>query len=150
MPAPQSYYVSPMYRCLQTANLTYSGLKLPDEAPFDPLIKELLREVLGEHTCDRRSTRSYIHEHFPQWRIEDGFTEQDELWRADHRETWDEHDVRSRALLDDVFLHDSSIVLSFTAHSGTIASLLRVTGHRKFPLPTGGMMPILIKGVLSA
>ncbi|KAK4503413.1 hypothetical protein PRZ48_004328 [Zasmidium cellare] len=145
MPAPQSYYVSPMFRCLQTANLTYSGLKLPDESPFDPLIKELLREVLGEHTCDRRSTRSYIHEHFPKWRIEEGLTEQDELWKADHRETHDEHDARTTEFLDNVFSHDEKIYVSLTTHSGAIASHLRVLGHQEFRLVTGGMIPVLVK-----
>jgi broad specificity phosphatase PhoE len=146
MPEPQAWYVSPLMRCLQTCNITWTGLKLGDEHKFQPTIKEMIREVMGEHTCDRRSNRTVIHDAVPKWRIEEGFTENDELWQADHRETWDEHDVRSQRLLDDIFMQDSGTVLSFTAHSGTIASLLRVTRHRKFPLPTGGLMPIFIKG----
>ena len=147
MPAPASYYVSPLYRCLQTANLTFSGLKLPKEKPFSPTVKEMLRETMGVHTCDRRSTRGYIHDAFPDWAIEPGFAKGDELWRADHRETWDEHDVRTKVLLDDVFSNDDSTVVSFTAHSGAIASLLRVIGHRTFKLPTGSLIPVFVKGV---
>ncbi|GIZ42160.1 hypothetical protein CKM354_000543800 [Cercospora kikuchii] len=145
MPAPEGYYVSPMYRCLQTATLTWGDLKLPPSKPFKPLIKELVREVLGEHTCDKRSTRTAIHEAFPDFPIEEGFAEQDELWRADHRETHEEHDARTQALLDDLFTSDDKTVLSLTSHSGTIASFLRVLGHREFKLPTGGMIPVLIK-----
>ncbi|KAF2215756.1 hypothetical protein CERZMDRAFT_34997 [Cercospora zeae-maydis SCOH1-5] len=145
MPAPERYYVSPMYRCLQTATFTWGDLKLPEPYPFKPLVKELVREVLGEHTCDKRSTRTVIHEAFPDFPIEEGFTEEDELWRADHRETHEEHDMRTQALLDDLFATDDKTVLSVTSHSGTIASFLRVLGHREFKLPTGGMIPVLIK-----
>ncbi|KAK4541504.1 hypothetical protein LTR36_007950 [Oleoguttula mirabilis] len=145
MPAPERYYVSPLFRCLQTANLTFSGLKLPAERPFAPVVKEMMREVMGEHTCDRRSSRTVIRDAFPDWRIEPGFVEEDELWRADHRETYTEHDVRSQALLDELFAHDQSTFVSFTAHSGTIASMLRVTHHREFKLPTGALIPVLIK-----
>lgn len=147
MPAPQSYYVSPMYRCLQTAHLTYSNLKLPEDRPFAPTIKELVREVLGEHTCDRRSTKSYIHTHYPSWRIEPQFTENDELWQANHRETFEEHDLRTRTFLEDLFSNDENVYLSLTSHSGAIASHLRVLGHREFKLPTGGMIPVLVKAM---
>ncbi|KAK3626441.1 putative phosphoglycerate mutase pmu1 [Elasticomyces elasticus] len=143
MPLPGEWYVSPLTRCLETANLTWDGF---NGSSTKPIIKEMVREVMGEHTCDRRSSRTVIHDTVPEWTIEDGFAEEDELWRADHRETWAEHDVRSRAFLDEVFANEEgSKIVSVTAHSGTIASLLRVTGHRKFPLQTGGMMPIFVK-----
>lgn len=145
MPLPAKYFTSPLYRCLQTANLTYSGIELPASKSFVPLIKELMREVMGEHTCDRRSSRTVIHDAFPDWPIEVGFSEKDELWQADHRETHAEHDARTQEMLDDVFEHAEDVFLSFTSHSGAIASLLRVTGHREFRLQTGGMMPILVK-----
>lgn len=147
MPPPQSYYVSPMYRCLQTASLTFSGLKLPKDRPFAPVIKELVREVIGEHTCDRRSTKTYIHAAYRDWRIEAGFTENDELWQADHRETHAEHDIRTRKFLGDLFSNDGNVYLSLTSHSGAIASHLRVVGHREFKLPTGGMIPAVVKAI---
>ena len=145
MPPPDSYYTSPMYRCLQTASLTWSEVPLPSDKPFKPLIMELVREVLGEHTCDKRSTRSVIQKAFPDFPIEQNFSEEDKLWRADHRETHEEHDARNQILLDDIFAHDSQGVLSLTSHSGAIASMLRVLGHREFRLPTGGMIPVLVK-----
>nr|POF01381.1 putative phosphoglycerate mutase [Quercus suber] len=145
MPTAHQYYVSPLYRCLQTVNLTFSGLRLPADKPFTPIVKEMMREVMGEHTCDRRSSRSVIHNAFPEWSIEPGFSEEDELWQADHRETHDEHDVRTTKFLNDVFSNDESLVLSLTSHSGAIASLLRVVGHREFWLPTGALIPIMVK-----
>lgn len=145
MPAPQSYIVSPLFRCLQTAQLTFEGLSLPEEAPLRPVVKELLREVMGEHTCDRRSDRSYIVEHYPEWRIESGFTEKDELWRPDHRETFEEHDLRTMEFLSELFKNDDALVVSLTSHSGAIASHFRVLGHREFRLQTGGMIPVLVK-----
>ena len=109
------------------------------------MIKELLREVMGEHTCDKRSSRSVIHEAVPDWNIESGFTEEDELWQADHRETLHEHAERTRKLLTDIFETDASIFLSFTIHSGATAALLHVLGHRDYRIPTGGLVPILVK-----
>lgn len=145
MPAPEKYYVSPLFRCLQTADITFAGLELPDERPFEPVVKELLREVMGVHTCDRRSSRTVILDSFPDIEIEPGFAEEDELWRVDRRETDAEHDKRMLRFLDDIFEHESGTYLSFTSHSGTIASLLRVLGHREFRLPTGGLIPVLVK-----
>lgn len=145
MPAPHKYYSSPLYRCLQTANTTFSRLELPEDKPFKPTIKELLREVMGEHTCDKRSSRTVIHNAVPSWDIEPGFTEEDELFQVHHRETLQEHDARTQRFLDDIFENDRNSFISFTSHSGAEASLLRVIGHREFRLPTGGLMPIFIK-----
>ena len=148
MPAPQRYFVSPMYRCLQTAELTYGGLEIPEGgAVFRPMVKELLRETMGEHTCDRRSTRSFIHGKFPAWPIEEGFTEEDDLWEKEHRETCKEHDARTTELMEELFemMSEREVFVSLTSHSGAIASHLRVLGHREFRLPTGGMIPVLVK-----
>ncbi|KXT03027.1 hypothetical protein AC578_637 [Pseudocercospora eumusae] len=150
MPAPESYYVSPLYRCLQTANLTWGNLTLPDDKRFTPVIKELLREVLGEHTCDKRSTKTNITTAFPDFIIEDGFSEEDLLWKADHRETHEEHDERTKELMTDIFSRNPNTFVSLTSHSGAIASHLRVFGHREFKLPTGGMIPVLVKATRSS
>lgn len=42
IPPPQSYYVSPLNRCLATAAITFRGLDLPGVNPFRPMIKEVL------------------------------------------------------------------------------------------------------------
>lgn len=147
IPAPQSYYVSPLDRCLATANVTFAGLEdvLPKEYPFVPVVKELLREALGVHTCDRRSNREYIVKNYPRYVIEKGFAEVDPLWDPDVRESNGQMDVRLKRLLDDIVMNDENTFLSLTSHSGAISAILHVIGHRTFELQTGGVIPVLVK-----
>lgn len=145
IPPPQSYYTSPLTRCLQTANYTFNGLDLPARHPFIPEVKEYFREGISGHTCDRRSNETYIHDLFPSYRIEPGFTQDDELWIALHGETSTDQDVRSKRVLDSVFSSDSSTYISITSHSGEIGSMLSVLGHQVFGLSTGAVIPVLVK-----
>jgi len=147
LPAPQTYYVSPLTRTVQTADLTFQHLPLPRARPYKPHVKELLRETLGIHTCDRRSTRSHLHATHPHLILEPGFAEPDRLWRPDYREPRSARAYRLAMLLDDVFGRDEGVWLSMTAHSGAIVSLLEVVGHREWGLETGGVVPVLVKGV---
>lgn len=110
---------------MATASISFSGLDLPKEHPFIPTIKELFREVIGAHTCDRRSSKTIIHNAYPNWPIEEGFEEEDPLWSATLRETDEAIDQRTLKVLDDVFANDKSTYISVSAHSGEIASLLR-------------------------
>ena len=128
-PAPQSYYTSSLTRCLQTANYTFNGLDLPASHPFVPEVKELLREGISGHTCDRRGSHTYIKDAFPGYRIEKGFSETDELWQALHGETSIDQSVRSKIVLDEIFRKDRSTYISITSHSGEIASILGGTYH---------------------
>lgn len=143
MPTPQSYYVSPLDRALHTAKITFHDLDL--DPPYRPIVKELLREGNGIHTCDRRSTKSYIKAEYPSYEIEEDFTEQDELWVSNLRESTSAHTARLQLLLDDVFNHDDSTLISMTSHGGSISAILRVLGHRAFPLRTGAAIPVLLK-----
>ncbi|KAM3069373.1 putative phosphoglycerate mutase pmu1, variant 2 [Clarireedia jacksonii] len=145
IPPPQSYYTSPLYRCLQTSNITFSTLSLPKSRPFKPTIKELFREGISGHTCDRRSNKIFIHESFPTYKFERGFVENDPLWQALHGETSGDQDIRSKKVLDEVFKSDDNTWLSITSHSGEIASILRVLHHRVFSLTTGAIIPVLVK-----
>lgn len=104
-----------------------------------------VREVFGEHTCDKRSTRSQIAERYPSFDIEDGFAEADPWWKPDVREQDPELDARLRGFISRVFESDSSTYISITAHSGAINALLRVLGHRPFALQTGGVIPVVVK-----
>ena len=88
-------------------------------------MKEFLREGISGHTCDRRGTKSYIQSAFPDYEIEPGFAETDPLWQAYHAETRRDQDIRSKAVLDDIFENDDETYISMTSHSGEIASLLR-------------------------
>jgi hypothetical protein len=145
IPTPQRYYTSPLYRCLSTANLTFSGLPLPANEPFIPTIKALLRESISEHTCDRRSNKTYIAQQFPTYKFEPGFPEHDQLWTGVTEETDEGQEFRSQTVLDNIFSTDNSTYLSFTSHSGEIASILEVLGHRAFSLNTGAVIPVLVK-----
>jgi broad specificity phosphatase PhoE len=142
---PQSYYTSPMFRCLQTAYYSFTGLKVTAEFPFIPEVKELLREGIDIHTCDSRSTLTYIRENFPGYTIEPGFTEHDLLFRNSTSEDKTTQNLRSKTLLDQLFQTDGNTFLSLTTHSGEGASLLAVLNHIPFSLSTGSVIPILVK-----
>ena len=122
IPTPESFYTSPLARCLETANLTFSGLDLMH--PFIPTVKELFREGISGHTCDRRRSKTYIRAKFPTYKIERGFAKTDPLFQPLRAETTIDQNIRSRKVLDDVFKHDDSTYISITSHSGEIASLL--------------------------
>lgn len=139
---PQSWYSSPLQRCLATSDLTFSGLGFKD---FVTTIKEGFREGVSLHTCDRRYNRTYIHSKYPNWPFEPGFAETDPLWTGVVGETPMAQDVRSKTVLDSVFSSDRSTYISITSHSGEIASLLRVLGHRVFSLRTGAILPVLVR-----
>lgn len=141
IPPPDTYYVSPLTRTIETADLTFQGLALP----YKPYIKELVREALGIHTCDRRSTLSHLQTTYPHLTFEPGFSEQDLLWQRDYREPRSARRYRLATFLDDVFNSDDGQFLSMTAHSGAIGSILEVLGHRTFALETGGVIPVLVK-----
>lgn len=122
---PETYYSSPLYRCLDTAKITFTGLDLPKKHPFVPTIKELLREGISAHTCDRRSSKSYIRQNFPTFKFEKGFPEEDPYWTKLESEPSVTQDARSKAVLNDIFSNDRSTYISISSHSGEIASLLR-------------------------
>ena len=115
------------------------------------------REEYGEHTCDKRRTRTEIHTTFPKFSIEEGFTEEDLLWEADVREPKAHIAERARAILDKIFTDDVDdtstcsrvkhylwgkkliyTVVSITSHSGFINGFLQVLGRESYPLQTGG------------
>lgn len=77
------------------------------------------------HTCDRRSSKSFIRQRYPEWKIEEGFAESDPLWTKSERESDGAMDERSKRVLDDVFEHDGNTWISISSHSGEIGSLLR-------------------------
>ena len=122
---PESFYTSPLYRCLDTARLTFEGVKLPRNTPFVPVVKEFLREGISAHTCDRRHSKSYIQKNFPGFKFEKKFAEDDPYWTALQAEPQANQDARSKAVLDDIVSNDDSTYISITSHSGEIGSLLR-------------------------
>ncbi|RYP50002.1 hypothetical protein DL769_011014 [Monosporascus sp. CRB-8-3] len=143
--APQSYYTSPMTRCTVTANLTFNGLDLPEEYPFVPTVKEYLREGISMRTCDERSNKTYIQSRFLWYKFEEGFTEDDELWKGYEGETSEAQFKRAKELVDDIVSTDDNIWLSITSHSGQIRTILEVLNHRPFRLSTGQAIAVLVK-----
>lgn len=152
MPVPSSWFVSPMERACRTAQITFESLaregKLDKE--WKPIVKELLRETNGVHTCDRRSRRSVIAERYPRYQIEEGFSEEDELWDPVFRETEEAHTYRAALLLDDVLGQARSkggkgSYVSLTAHGGMINAILRAVGHRQFQVKVGSVIAVLVK-----
>ncbi|KAL4872428.1 hypothetical protein BDV12DRAFT_143216 [Aspergillus spectabilis] len=145
VPCPESYYVSPLIRCCETAKVTFEESGLPGTKPFRPVVKELLRETLGLHTCDARSPKSTTQALFPEYIFEPGFSEEDVLHKPELRESDSARDARFYEFLSDIFGNDGNTVLSLTAHSGAITSILSVVGHRVFAVGTGGVIPVLVK-----
>jgi broad specificity phosphatase PhoE len=47
VPFPESFYVSPLNRCLQTAYITFDGLDKDIVKPFRPVVKEVQSSLLS-------------------------------------------------------------------------------------------------------
>ncbi|KAI1777183.1 phosphoglycerate mutase-like protein [Hypoxylon cercidicola] len=147
IPAPQSYYSSPLIRSATTANLTFNGLELPAGRPFAPMVKEFLREGISMRSCDERSNKTYIQNLLLAFSFEEGFTEEDELWKGYEGETSEAQQKRTKFVLDDIFSNDDNTWISITSHSGQINFNLKVLNHIAFSLSTGQAIPALIKAV---
>jgi hypothetical protein len=68
-----------------------------------------VREWYGALTCDKRKTRAYIEEAFPQFDIESGLTDEDELWKMEARETREHAVTRAKTVLDRIFIEGTDI-----------------------------------------
>jgi len=99
IPLPERLFSSPLSRATHTLQVTF--LDILTDVP--PLIVENLRETTGLHTCDKRSEKSKIHQAFPSFSFEDGFSEEDELWEKDVRESEGSRDKRVKLALDQIF-----------------------------------------------
>lgn len=144
-PLPDGLYCSPMTRAIQTCRFTFA--KVVDFADRPPLILENAREIYGVHSCDKRRSKSYIMKEFPEFKIEDSFTEEDELHDPNVRETYEHVAQRGRNVLDYIFDNDNGVVISVTAHSAFIRGFLISANHKPVPLPTGGIVPMVVKSI---
>ena len=66
IPVPETYYVSPLTRALQTADLTFKTLDLPKDRPYNPIVKEVgpsLALFTGHKLTCLATTRSYWRSH---------------------------------------------------------------------------------------
>ncbi|KAI3406976.2 hypothetical protein KGF56_000269 [Candida oxycetoniae] len=141
-PFPNTHYSSPLRRTLQTWQYVWKDIT--NDAP---IIKEYARETYGIQTESKRHSKTYIHSNWPYATFEDGFTEDDKLWEANSRETGQHRKFRAASLLNDIFDSTSSDekVISIVSHSGMIGSLLKVVGHREYPVDNAVLIPVLVQ-----
>lgn len=148
LPLPQTLYTSPLARCLQTTDHVFSALIKLNHAPFQPIVKELIRERFTLHTCDLRRPRSWIEKHYPGYRVEEDVTERDEFFGQNRRETDQEHYARKQKALEDVFSTDRNDFISLTVHSLAITAILHVCNGETFKVREGTSLALLVKGEL--
>lgn len=147
-PTPTKFYVSPLSRSIKTLELTWTdcGAQIPA-----PVVAENLRETIGVHLCHKRLPRSQIASKYPWLEFEPGFSEEDELFETvygDKREQLWEQFVRANRFLQGLFdLGAKDSVINITCHAGMIRAFITAIGHRKFTIPTGGQIPIVVRGV---
>ncbi|WWD16468.1 hypothetical protein CI109_100894 [Kwoniella shandongensis] len=136
------WFASPLTRAAHTLVESWGEL-----LAGSPEVWEDFREILGSHTCDQRSTKTQIQERFPNFKIEEGFTEEDELWKPDDRETDAHMQMRSQRAMDRLFGENGAkeTYISITAHSAIFQNLLAVLNHQPYPFATGEMIPMVIK-----
>ncbi|SCV16800.1 related to Probable phosphomutase PMU1 [Nakaseomyces glabratus] len=114
----------------------------PSNATVNVKVIEYLRETLGVHTCDERVSHSQALSEYQDHRYNNSdvtvhfdypgnYSEKDQLWYPDHRETKAEMDRRTRIGLREMFssVNTTDKVISLTCHSGVIASVLRNIKH---------------------
>ncbi|KAJ7930651.1 hypothetical protein B0H13DRAFT_2531625 [Mycena leptocephala] len=104
IPLPERMYCSPMTRTMQTNAITFEGV-----SEQRAVVVENVREWNGAQTCDKRKTRAYIKEAFPQFNIESGFTDEDELWEIEARGTQQHAVTCAKTVLDRIFIEDTDV-----------------------------------------
>ncbi|CAI4044996.1 hypothetical protein N7582_003412 [Saccharomyces uvarum] len=160
---PHVFFSSPMRRCLETFIESWTPVlteiqKPPSGNVISTRIIESLRETLGSHTCDKRVNHSVTvgeYQDFPtdsghtvHWHYVTDYSEEDELWLVDHRETNPELDMRTQDGLSQLFsqLSSEERFVSLTCHSGVIQSVLRNLKHPPiYNLETGKVVGIVVE-----
>lgn len=144
IPLPQKLYCSPLTRAMQTCDITFREIV---NTRCVVVVVENCREENGVHTCDKRRTKTYIESTFPAFQIEHGFSEEDLLWEAEVRESRTHVEERAKEVLDMIFNNDGELFVSITAHGGIINAFLAVLGRTSYALPTGGVLPVVVRSV---
>ncbi|EGP90235.1 uncharacterized protein MYCGRDRAFT_91242 [Zymoseptoria tritici IPO323] len=131
----ESYYGTPAWNCYW-AQLTGNGSATWEDAKLTSpgVLQAQIAHNFWKHQIKVQKIP------YPQ-----SLTEVDQLWNGVTAEDDTAHKKRMLALLDDVFTNDDHTWISFTSHTGTIATLLSVLGHQPFRLSTGAVIPVLIK-----
>lgn len=145
-PIPTKFYVSPLLRSIKTLQLSWEGIDIPS-----PMVCEKLRETIGVHLCHQKSPRSVVQKSFSFLQYPHGFDDEDVLaqFYDTDRERLHQQFLRVNEALQYIFddcREENDSIVSITSHAGTIRSAITVIGHRKFTIPTGGMIPMVVKG----
>ncbi|KAG5655622.1 hypothetical protein KAF25_009121 [Fusarium avenaceum] len=143
---PDTVYTSPLARCLETTKFVFKDVMEGEGKAFKPRVKELLRERLTEHTCDRRRTSKWIMAAYPEYELETGFADKDVFWHANRSESNAEHVARTQRLLEDIWKEDSGTFIALITHSFALSSILEVIHAPHFRVGEGVMTAFLVKG----
>ncbi|TEB28248.1 phosphoglycerate mutase-like protein [Coprinellus micaceus] len=142
---PGKIFCSPHSRALKTCEIVFDGYFTDGRVT----VVENCREENGVHTCDKRRPRSFIAANYPHFNIEDSLTEEDELWSPDVRETKVEVAARAQGVIEKIWRErPDDWFVGVTAHSGFINGVLLALGSKPYPLPTGGVLPLVIRRTL--
>ncbi|KAH8765310.1 histidine phosphatase superfamily [Diaporthe sp. PMI_573] len=142
---PDTIYTSPLARCLVTTKLVFKDVMEGQGKPFKPEIKELLRERLTDHTCDRRRSSKWIKSAYPEYELETGFADEDTLWHSDRYESDVEHMARTQQLFEDIFESEAGTFIALVTHSFTFSAILQVIGAPMFRVSEGAMVALLVQ-----
>lgn len=158
LPVPTKFFSSPFTRSASTLAISWNGIavcKDSDDASklkvrrHHPIVMETLRETIGEHLCDKRSSRTVFDQRLGDWGFvfEDGFVNEDVYWRPDWREPLSKQALRADEFFQHLFEQypDDSVIYS-ASHAGMIKAIITAAHHRQFTIPTAGVIPIVLKG----
>lgn len=155
-PIPTAFFVSPLNRSSTTLVKTWNEIIINEENEEEDSIPitvvEKVRETLGIHLCNERSTKTIINNNFKKFnfKFENNFTENDELFNLKYKntkETLSQHCLRIEDFLQELFENDKKLnsIINITSHAGTIRAFITALNHRRFGISTGGMIPIVVK-----
>uniref|UniRef100_M4BZ78 RxLR effector candidate protein n=1 Tax=Hyaloperonospora arabidopsidis (strain Emoy2) TaxID=559515 RepID=M4BZ78_HYAAE len=139
----QHVVISPLERTLRTFTIAYQN----QTTGITKKPMELAREILGVFTCDKRRSISEKRLEYPDLDFSKIASDEDPWWKADHRETDAEMEVRATKLLEVIFDTTTAQNVGVVSHSVFGAALLRAIGHHEYALDTATFLPLLIERV---
>lgn len=163
---PVRVVVSPLSRCLTTARIVMNGIQVDHTN-----VEELVRETLGEDTCDaRRSVSdpdpedrskmegpcSFDHglvSKYPDYQFkvagEDKttfglFSDKDEMWTKNKRERQHHQVKRAEKFLYTLFENAPEPVIFVVTHSGFTRSVLLAVHHEPYRPQNAELVPVIV------
>jgi len=145
VPHPEIMYTSPLFRCLQTVNTTFSGYPFLNNSR-GVFVSESIREPINACTCAWRSLKSVMRAKFPLFVFDSTMEEEDPFWTAGKVESQSAQELRVTKFLEKVSRSPETFI-SVTSHGALIKVFLEVIGHPnpKFNLTTGQIVPVLVR-----